>query len=437
MYTIPSNLRDTTALEQTTAELRFASNTEGPLQWLVGFFYSDMQREYAQRLPTPGSAVWTDATLGAGTSAAVANGFPNLDSPFNSDLPYDIEQIALFGEATYDVNDQLQLTFGGRYYDLDESRVITSGGLFANGDLGTVNETTSSGFAPRVLLRYDINDDVTVNAQISQGVRLGGVNDPLNANMCTPEDKLIFGSYQSYDDETMWNYEVGVKSRLGNGATLNAAVFYADIENLQATLDAGSCSSRISFNVPESKTSGVEIEYISQPTDYLTFSISGSAVNAEFKSTVIDATGSVLGGLENGNRLASVPEIQLAATATYEFPIALGDAYISATVHHAGDRITQPTDQLHGSGDFASGLVFGGASGADITSLDLELAAYTIFNARVGVVADNGWETALYINNVTDENANLSFDRERGGRARLAFRTNQPRTIGISLRRSF
>ena len=144
-----------------------------------------------------------------------------------------------------------------------------------------------------------------------------------------------------------------------------------------------------------------------------------------------------MGGLENGNRLASVPEIQLAATATYEFPIALGDAYASATVQHVGDRITQPTDQLYGSGDFASGLVFGGASGADITSLDLELAAYTIFNARVGVVADNGWETALYINNVTDENANLSFDRERGGRARLAFRTNQPRTIGISLRRSF
>ncbi len=437
MYTLPSNLRDTTALEQTTAELRFASNTDGPLQWLVGFFYSDMQREYAQRLPTPGSAVWTDATLGAGTSAAVANGYSNLDSPFNSDLPYDIQQIALFGEATYDLSDQLQLTFGGRYYDLDESRVITSGGLFANGDSGTVNETTSSGFAPRVLLRYDMNDDVTLNAQISQGVRLGGVNDPLNANMCTPEDKLIFGSYQSYDDETMWNYEVGIKSRLGNGATLNAAVFYADIENLQATLDAGSCSSRISFNVPDSKTSGVEVEYVSQPTDYLTFSISGSAVNAEFKSTVMDATGSVLGGLQDGNRLASVPELQLAATATYVFPIALGDAYASATVHHIGDRITQPTDQLYGAGDFASGLVFGGASGADITSLDLVLPSYTIFNIRVGVEVASGWDAALYINNATDENAHLSFDRERGGRARLAFRTNQPRTIGVNIRKNF
>jgi len=437
MYILPSNLRDTTALEQTTAELRFASNTDGPLQWVVGFFYSDMQREYAQRLPTPGSATWTDYTLGAGTSAAVANGYTNLDSPFNSDLPYDIEQIAFFGEATYDMSDQLQLTFGGRYYDLDESRVITSGGLFANGDSGTVNETTSDGFAPRVLLRYDMHDDVTLNAQISQGVRLGGVNDPLNANMCTPEDKLIFGSYQSYDDETMWNYEVGVKSRLSNGATLNAAVFYADIENLQATLDAGSCSSRISFNVPEAKSSGVEVEYVSQPTDNFNFSISGSAINAEFKSTVMDATGSVLGGLKDGNRLASVPEIQLAATATYLFPVAVGDGYASATIQHIGDRITQPTDQLVGAGDFASGLVFGGASGTDITSLDLELPSYTIVNIRVGVEIASGWDAALYINNLSDENAHLSFDRERGGRARLAFRTNQPRTIGINIRKNF
>ena len=35
------------------------------------------------------------------------------------------------------------------------------------------------------------------------------------------------------------------------------------------------------------------------------------------------------------------------------------------------------------------------------------------------------------VNNLMDENANLSFDRERGGRARLGFRTNKPRTIGV------
>ena len=434
---IPSNLIDTTDLEQTTAELRFSSNTDGQLQWLFGVFYSDTQRDYAQRLPTPNSAAGTDALLGAGTSAAVANGFPNLDSPFNSDLPYDIEQTAIFGEVTYDVNDKLQMTFGGRYYNTDEVRVITTGGLFANGDAGQVNETSSSGFTPRVLAKYNLNENTTLNAQISQGFRLGGVNDPLNTPVCSAQDLAIFGGYQDYGDETLWNYEVGVKSTLGNGATLNAAAFYADMEDLQVTLDAGSCSSRITFNVPEAKSSGVEIEYTSQLTDNLEFSFAASVINAEFKSTVMDATGSVLGGLESGNRLASVPEVQLATTATYLFPLDRGDGFVSATVHYIGDRITQPGDQRPGEGNFASGLAFGGASGADVTSLDLVLASYTILNFRAGVTIDNGWEAAIYMNNATDENANLSFDRERGGRARLGFRTNQPRTIGVTVRRSF
>ena len=434
---IPSNLIDTTDLEQTTAELRFSSNTDGQLQWLFGVFYSDTQRDYAQRLPTPNSAAGTDALLGAGTSAAVANGFPNLDSPFNSDLPYDIEQTAVFGEVTYDVNDKLQMTFGGRYYNTDEVRVITTGGLFANGDAGQVNETSSSGFTPRVLAKYNLNENTTLNAQISQGFRLGGVNDPLNTPVCSAQDLAIFGGYQDYGDETLWNYEVGMKSTLGNGATLNAAAFYADMEDLQVTLDAGSCSSRITFNVPEAKSSGVEIEYTSQPTDNLELSIAASVINAKFKSTVMDATGSVLGGLENGNRLASVPEVQLAATTTYLFPLDRGDGFVSATVHYIGDRITQPGDQRPGEGNYASGLAFGGASGADVTSLDLTLASYTILNFRAGVTIDNGWEAAIYMNNATDENANLSFDRERGGRARLGFRTNQPRTIGVTVRRSF
>ena len=94
---LPSNLRDTTDLKQTTFEARLSSNNDGALQWVGGLFWSDTEREYGQYLPTPGYAAVTDATLGAGTSAAVANGFPDLDSPYNALLPYDIEQIALFG----------------------------------------------------------------------------------------------------------------------------------------------------------------------------------------------------------------------------------------------------------------------------------------------------------------------------------------------------
>ena len=433
---LPSNLRDTTDLEQTTFELRFASNYDGRVQWLAGAFIADMQRDYAQRLPTPGYQVATDAVFGPGTSAAVANGFPNLDSPYNADLPYDIEQTAIFGEVTFDASDTIRLTLGGRWYDFSESREFNSGGLFSNGD-NREDKTSSDGFTPRVLASFDVSDDVTINAQASQGFRLGGVNDPLNAGLCTPEDLAIFGSFQDYDDETLWNYEVGVKSRVGNGMTFNAAVFHSDIEDLQVTLDAGSCSSRVSFNVEEAHSTGAEVELMGQVTDSFEFSLAGSYVQAEFDSTVVDGSGAILGGVESGNRLASVPEFQIAATGTWLFNMFGGDAYATAVVQHVGDRITQPSDQVSGAGDFTSGLPFGGATGNEVTSLDLELDAYTLVNMSLGVMWDNSWEGVLYVNNVTDENANLSFDRERGGRARLAFRTNQPRTIGVTFRRGF
>lgn len=113
-----------------------------------------------------------------------------------------------------------------------------------------------------------------------------------------------------------------------------------------------------------------------------------------------------------------------------------GDGYATASIQYVGDRITQPSDQVAGAGNFSSGLAFGGATGSEVTSVDLELDPYTIANISAGVVKGN-WEAILYVTNLTDENANLSFDRERGGRARLSFRTNQPRTLGLTFRTSF
>jgi len=434
---LPSNLKDTTDLEQTTFEARISSNNDGALQWLVGAFMSDTEREYKQRLPTPGYDAVTDATLGAGTSASVANGFVS-DSPYNADLPYDIEQVAFFGEATYDVTDAFHVTVGGRFYDFDESRTISQGGLFSSGFDNVVDNTSSDGFTPRVLASWNLNDEITFNAQASQGFRLGGVNDPLNATLCTPEDELIFGGFQSYGDEKMWNYEAGIKSVFGNGVTFNAAAFYSDIEDLQVTLDAGSCSSRISFNVADAHTAGVEFELGAEPMDQLFVSLAGSVLESEFDSTVRDANGAILGGVQDGNRLASVPDYQVAATGTYEFPLSwLGgsEGYVNATIHHVGDRITQPSDQNPGAGSFTSGLAFGGATGNEVTTADLSLNAYTIINLSAGIEQED-WSLVLYVHNLADENANLSFDRERGGRARLGFRTNAPRTVGVTFRMS-
>jgi outer membrane receptor protein involved in Fe transport len=436
---LPSNLADTTKVQSFTQEVRLSSNGEGPFQWVLGGFYSNTDRDYAQRLPTPGYDAFTDARFGAGTSAGAANGFP-LNSPYNADIVYDIKQKAVFGEASYMFGEQFTLTAGGRYYDFSEDRLFKSGGLFSNADNQT-GSTKSDGFTPRVLASFKATDGITINAQASKGFRLGGINDPLNIPLCsggaTGIDALTFGNRPRYDDETLWNYELGVKTQ-GRGFTFNAAAFYTDISNLQVTADAGSCSSRVVFNVPKAHTQGFEFELSASPADGLDLGISGSIVSAKFDSSVTTTAGAVIAGIRDGNRLPTVPKFQISANASYSFPISDGaEAYVSTSVQHVGNRVTQPSDQEGNPRSFISGLAFGGAPGTDATTLNLVLPSYELVNFSAGVDFDNGLSVIGYLNNLFDENALLSFDRERGGRARLGFSTNSPRTYGITVRKTF
>ncbi|MBA2918720.1 TonB-dependent receptor [Sphingomonas sp. MAH-20] len=436
---LPSNLRDTTDLETFTQEVRLASNGSGPFQWLIGGFYSDIDRGYTQRLPTPGYDAFTDAALGAGTSAAVANGFP-ANSPYNSDIPYKIKQKAVFGEASYDFG-QLKLTAGGRYYDFKETRDFVSGGLFANGDRRIGDKTKSDGFTPRFIVTYEPSANVSVNLQAAKGFRLGGVNDPLNLPLCsggaTGPDAATYGNRPTYKDETLWNYELGVKSQFA-GITFNAAGFYNDIKNLQVTADAGSCSSRVVFNVPKAHAAGVEMELSARPAPGFTLGINGTYVESKFDSSVVDANGVVIAGIRDGNRLPTVPKFQFSANADYEFPIRTDwTGYVDASIQHVGSRYTQPSDQENNPRTFVHGLPFGGAPATAATTVDLKLPNYQLVNLSVGVRTQSGFELTAYVHNLFDTNPLLSFDRERGGRARLGFNVGQPRTYGITARQKF
>ncbi|RJF93272.1 TonB-dependent receptor [Sphingomonas cavernae] len=431
---LPSNLRDTTDLEQISQEIRLASNGTGPFQWLVGGFYTDAARDYLQRLPTPGFDAFYDAVNGPGAAAAGASGF-GPDSPYNANLPYNLQQLAIFGEASYEFG-ALTATAGARYYAYNETRRFISGGVFSGGD-NRRDKTSSSGITPRFLLSYEASDDITLNAQVSKGFRLGGVNDPLNVPICTPADLALFGGFQDYNDETLWNYEAGVKAQTGI-FTFNAAGFYTDIKNLQVTLDAGSCSSRIVFNVPKAHTMGLEAEFTATPVTGLDLSLSGSWVEAEFDSTLPEpfATNT---GIREGNRLPTVPKFQMAAAATYSFPIDNdgNEAFFSASFQHVGSRFTQPADQELNPRTFVHNLAFAGMPATAATTLNLKLPDYQLINLSAGLEFDNELGITLYVNNLLDESALLSFDRERGGRARLGFQVGQPRTIGLTVRKGF
>ncbi len=433
IVSLPSNLRDTTELEQMTHEVRVSSTDAGPFQWQAGVFYSNIKRDYSQRLPTPGyNSHWSDPTL----TRVTLNGFDVQDSPYNSDLTYDLSQIAVFGEATYTLFDRLGLTAGLRWYDWEEDKTFRSGGIFSNLDAQNDSKTVSSnGFTPRFMVNYDVTDRVTVNAQASRGFRLGGANDPLNAKLCGDAYDTYQG-FQRFKDETLWNYEVGLKSSYEK-VTLNGSLFYADISNLGVNVDAASCSSRVTISVPEAHTMGGELELTVHPTDALLVTFAGSYVEAEFDSTVINtADGSVIDGIRDGNRIPSVPNWQLSAMATYTFPGLLQskESYVTASWQFVGSQITQSGDQENTVFPPDQSFVDPSGTYRQLNFRDqMELNPYHLLNLNTGLLYDT-WEVMVYIKNLTDENPQLSFDRERGGRARLAYRVGQPRTFGILTR---
>ena len=445
VFQLDAPLFDATAAQSFTQEVR-VGGTRGKLQWLTGAFYSDSKRDYGQNLPVHGFEAGCRIVNGV-KPCDVLSGLPTAgtklaltDELYKSDLHYDHEQLAVFGEATWAVTDRLDLTGGLRWYDFSEDRVQVFDGLFSdpNDSVGSVG---ADGIAPRVIASWKVSDRTRVNGQISKGFRLGGINDPLNLPLCTAQDRIIYSGRPTWEDETLWNYEVGVKTSVGGGrGTFNASAYHMDIENLQATVTAGSCSSRLILNVPKAETTGLEAEFEFAPTDTFDFAISGSFNNSELKSSFRSSTGQIVGGIEEGNRLPSVPEFQMAAAGTLRMPLGSDVGYLTGVYQHVGSRYTQIGDQAAGFGtvNLASfgATNMGGPFTQSTFTFDPELPAYDIINLRVGVLRGQ-WDIAVFMNNVTDERAFLALDQERGTRARVGYLTNQPRTIGISTRATF
>ena len=435
VYTLDAPLIDTTAARAVTEELRL-SGASGRVDWVGGLFYSNAERRYGQNLPIAGF----EAASGIPTTGEHAA----RDELFWSDLLYDFDQLAVFGEVSVAVTERFHLTGGLRWYDFDEQRIQTFDGIYS--DPGTNRgDIAARGVAPRFIASYDVTDGTQVNAQVSKGFRLGGINDPLNVPICTPRDLETFGNRDTWEDEELWNYEAGTKSTfLGGRGTLNVSGFYMDIRNLQATVTAGSCSSRIIFNVPESRSAGMELEIAAQPTPLFDFALAASVADGRLQSTLeaYDAEGhstGIIAGIEEGQRLPTTPLFQTTAAATWRWLMGRWVGYLSGTFQHVGSRFTQIGDQAAGFGTvdlLALTHTIGGPLTQGTFSFDPELPAYNILNLRVGVLT-GVWDIAFFVNNVTDERALLALDQERGTLARVGYLTNPPRRFGVAARFDF
>jgi iron complex outermembrane receptor protein len=452
IYTLDAPLNDATAAKVWTQELRLAGGND-QLRWLVGGFYSTNKRDYGQSLLVVGSDRASASELGISPGWTAGTLGARVDELFYSKLHNDLKQAAVFGEATLAASDRLNLTAGLRYYNFNEDRSLVFDGIFAV-PTDTTGTTDASGVAPRFMVSYKASDALTLNAQASRGFRLGGINDPLNAPLCTAQDATTFGPLAgSWKDETAWNYEVGAKSQLAGGrASLNLSAFYMDIRDLQLTVTAGSCSSRLILNADKARSVGAEVELTASPNEHLDFSLSAGLNKSKLLSTFRDVGGNVVAGIAEGNRLPSVPQIQGSAGVTYGWQIAPGSrAFVAGSYQHVGSRFTLIDDNGGGicpptQPNCRFGTVYLNSFGANTIGGPLngpqpdttfrfnpELPAYNLLNLRVGLIRES-WELAVFLNNVTDERALLALDRERGTRARVGYLTNQPRTLGVTLR---
>jgi iron complex outermembrane receptor protein len=442
---ISSPLYDRTKLEVLSQELRLTAGTDY-FQWLVGGFYQKVDRRYGQSLPTPGYDAITQRL--AGVDSSDLNAPP--DTPYFSDLTYSLKQYAFFGEGTWFFGPQWGVTGGVRYYNFEEDRVLNFGGFFADPTPpgGVPGSVDSDGISPRVILTYSPTEDMHFNAQYSRGFRLGGINDPINIPLCSPEDIAVFGGQSNWRDETAKNYELGAKIQSGDRRlTLNVSAFYSDIKDLQATTTAGTCSSRIVFNVPKSRSRGVELELFARPNANWDFGISATYLEAELRSSVVSVTGgtsAVVGGLAEGNRLPTSAEFQGVASVGYTQPLgASRDLFVNFTVQHVGSSFSQFENETANFGLIAAGgppgsarLIPYGAPTFTSLAFETELPSYDLGNLRVGLKQEK-FEVAAFVNNLWDEEARLALDYERGRSARVGYLTNMPRTYGVSARWDF
>ena len=215
-----------------------------------------------------------------------------------------------------------------------------------------------------------------------------------------------------------------------------------DVSDLQATVTAGSCSSRVVFNVPKARSAGAEIELAMAPSKHFDFALSAGFNNSELRSTVTstaaDGSVSVVSGIEDGPadaERAAVPGGGRRHLPVADGPVAgLRERHVPAhrlAIHAGGRRRTRAmapwTCSRSGPTRSAQPLT------QSVFLFDPQMPAYDLVNLRLGVLRGK-WDFSLYANNLTDELAFLALDRERGKRARVGYLTNQPRTFGVTAR---
>ncbi|HEX4596153.1 MAG TPA: TonB-dependent receptor [Burkholderiaceae bacterium] len=393
---LPILFNETDTTQQLSEELRLTSSSNGPLQWIVGAFYSRFESTFWEY-----SAARSVAPFSLG--GAPAN---PLGIIYQAHNPYHMKQYAIFGESTYALTEQFKLTAGLRWYQFRSSASEEVSGVATgtgNGSQAVASfPASNSGLNPKVTLSYETNHELTLYATAARGFRPGGINQQIPASLCTL-------TTETYGPDSTWNYEVGEKAKLAGGRIVfNSDFYYIRWSQVQQTVNQA-CGYPLTVNAGDAASYGPEVELWARVTPELSAMLNGTYTHAELTSVAGSLTATT--GLTSGTTLINVPKYTATAALMYTKPL-WDDKKLSVRV----------SDSYVGSS-------------RDIAFTSEQLAPYNLIGARFGVTADK-WSAFLFGDNLTNKRAELgvntsSFAFQAPSLVRVA--TNQPRTIGVDL----
>tara|TARA_B100001175_G_C19308532_1_gene541789 strand:- start:100 stop:837 length:738 start_codon:yes stop_codon:yes gene_type:complete len=239
----------------------------------------------------------------------------------------------------------------------------------------------------------------------SEGFRPGLLNRPVGAS--NPDGTYSVKPVVESDEIT--NYEFGWKTILMDGQLrFNGSAFMVDIEGLQSTIfDPSIVNLFFSDNAANAEITGVEGDFV-----YYTMkeglSIAGafSILDTEITESLVPTNDVIVGA-----PLAFAPEMQ-------------GNIRVRQEFGMSGGNVGHLQAQLTWSDESDSDIMEPNRASQD---------SYSYLDLRAGV-SNEDYVMELYVNNATDERAEISntfvFDRQR-----LA--VNRPTTIGLRVKKSF
>src|SRR5690606_11579937 len=270
-------------MEKWTGEVRFASDRLGPIEFMVGGFYTDEDNVY-----------YTTVFAHDADGALRAAPFDQLVKATTSSR---YKEIAGFGNLTFYLTDTLDIQGGLRY--AHNKQVAGTGGpggiTYYLPRVPRTFDFSDNSMSYLATLRWRPTRNFSAFVRAASGYRPGGPQ----TNPAPPPGAQTF-----VRPDTVWNYEAGIKGSALDGAlSFDISAFRIDWKDIQInSLFNGIV---LQGNGASARVDGIEMQLTARPSDLLTISGTMGHTNARLKS--IDPGASSATGARAGDKLPLTP----------------------------------------------------------------------------------------------------------------------------------